>query len=278
MTPAASYSSPRRGQPRTGLLEKAVIFHFAALLIFTSWAFGGQIPWARTVIAIWGGIGVGLFFVSGQACKAPAQWIHPAMRWVWPLLIYDLFVGLSGLNPSFVQIPGAGAAELIMVHPLAWLPSSALPSLTWTELWQFNVIVLTCFNLAVVLHSRRMVRLVLLIVAGNAVILSVFGTFQKLTGSTGLWFGAVPSPNPKFFSTFVYHNHWGAFTLLNASVCLGLLNHLVRRNAGRPFWQTPIPLGVIAGLLLVALLFVSGGSEPAPGAGAHAPQTVAEKM
>ncbi len=250
MTPAESYSSPRRGQSRAGVLEKAVIFHFATLLIFTSWAFGGQIPWARDVIAIWGGIGVLLFFACSQACKAPAQWFHPAMRWLWPLLFYDLLVGVSGLNPSFVQLPGAGEAQLIMLHPLAWLPSSALPVLTWRELWQFNVIVLTCFNLAVVLQSRRMVRIVLLIVAGNAVILAVFGTFQKLTGSTGLWFGAVPSPNPKFFSTFVYHNHWGAFTLLNTAVCLGLLTHLIRRNTGRPFWHTPIPLAVIAVLLL----------------------------
>lgn len=227
-----------------------MIFHFATLLIFTSCAFGGQIPWARNVIAIWGGVGVVLFFACGQACKAPTKWFHPEMRWLWPLLFYDLLVGVSGLNPSFVQIPGVGEAQLVMMHPLTWLPSSALPVLTWKELWQFNVIVLSCFNLAVVLHSRRMVRVVLLIVAGNAVILAVFGTFQKLIGSSGLWFGAVPSPNPKFFSTFVYHNHWGAFTVLNTAVCLGLLTHLIRRNTGRPFWHTPIPLGGIVVLLL----------------------------
>lgn len=250
MTPTESYSPPRRGQSRAGFLEKAVVFHFATLLIFTAWAFGGQIPWARTVIALWGGIGVLLFFACSQTGKAPAKWFHPATRWLWPLLLFNLLVGVSGFNPSFVQIPAAGEARLIMMHPLAWLPSSALPGLTWKALWQLNVIVLSCFNLAVVLHSRRMVRIVLLIVAGNAAILAVFGTFQKLTHSTGLWFGAVPSPNPKFFSTFVYHNHWGAFTLLNTAVCLGLLTHVIKRNRERPFWHTPIPVGAIVVLLL----------------------------
>jgi O-antigen ligase len=83
------------------------------------------------------------------------------------------------------------------------------------------------------------------------VALAVLGTFQKLVGSPGLWFGAVASPNDKFFSTFVYHNHWGAFTVLNTSVCLGLFFHLLRRASDRPFWHTPIPLALI-GLLLLA--------------------------
>ena len=255
MTPAEAYSQPRRAEHGTGLLEKAVIFHFAALLVFTSWAFGGQIPWARHVIAYWGGAGVLLFVAACRATRhdeTDRKRFHPALRWLWPLLVYDLFVGVSGLNPSFVEIPGSGAPTLIMIKPIAWLPSSARPGLTWTELWQFNVIVLSCFNLYLVLYSRRLIRAVLWIIGGNAVALAVLGTFQKLAGSSGLWFGAVTSPNSKFFSTFVYHNHWGAFTLLNTAVCLGLIHHLIRRNNDRPFWQTPIPLAALALLLLAA--------------------------
>jgi len=44
-----------------------------------------------------------------------------------------------------------------------------------------------------------------------------------------------------------------------------------------PIVEHPIE-SVIAGLLLMALLFVSGGPEPASGPASHAPQTVAEKM
>jgi hypothetical protein len=42
-----------------------------------------------------------------------------------------------------------------------------------------------------------------------------------------------------------------------------------------PLLEHPIE-SVIASLLLMALLFVSAGSEPAPDS--HAPQSVAEKM
>jgi hypothetical protein len=59
------------------------------------------------------------------------------------------------------------------------------------------------------------------VLAGNAVLLAVFGTFQKLAGAKGLWFGLVASPQPRFFSTFVYHNHWGSFILLSTVVCPG---------------------------------------------------------
>ena len=254
--PAGNTAPPRR---RTSALEKVVVVHFGGLFVFTSWAFGGQVPWARQVIAGWGGIGVVLFLVACQACRQPAdRRFHPAVRWLWPLLVYDLVVGLSGLNPSFAETTGAGEPSLIMAHPLAWLPSSARPLLSWAGLWQFNVIVLTCFNLMLVSRSRRLLRGVWLMIGFNAVVLAVFGTFQKLAGASGLWFGLVPSPNPKFFSTFVYHNHWGAFSLLNAAVCLGLLYHFIRRGGQRDLWHSPVPLGALAILLLVATIPLSG--------------------
>ncbi len=258
MTLAEPQSSSARHRPPTTALEKAVIAHFSVLFIFTSWAFGGQAPWVRQVIAVWGGLGVLLFIAASLKLRKPSdQRRHPAVRWLWPLFLYDLFVGVSGLNPSFIAITSGGETSLIMGHPIPWLPSSARPLLTWSELWQFNAIVLSCFNLALVPQSRRLIRMVLLIIGGNAVTLAVFGTFQKLVGATGLWFGQVASPNPKFFSTFIYHNHWGAFTLLNTAVCLGLLFHFIRRNTQRTIWHTPVPLGALAILLLAATIPLS---------------------
>ena len=34
-----------RRRHRTGVLVKLVLFHFGSLLVFTTWAFGGQAPW-----------------------------------------------------------------------------------------------------------------------------------------------------------------------------------------------------------------------------------------
>jgi O-antigen ligase len=60
----------------------------------------------------------------------------------------------------------------------------------------------------------------------------------------------VPSPNEHFFSTFIYHNHWGAFTLLNLGVCLALLFHYHRRGGHRDIWHSPLMLGALVTLLL----------------------------
>lgn len=239
-----------RGHPTT-LLAKLVLFHFGSLLVFTTWAFGGQAPWARQGIAAWGALGVVLFIA---ACwtrdKSSDDNSWPALRYLWPLWLYDLLVVISCFNPSFKEVVVAGERLLVLGDPNPWLPSAARPLLAASELWQFNVIVLSCFNLFLVLPGRRFVRGVLFLLAANAVVLAVLGTFQKLAHADGLWFGLVHSPNARFFSTFIYHNHWGAFTLLNTAVCLALLFHTLRRGGARDVWHSPGLMGAVVTLLL----------------------------
>jgi O-antigen ligase len=119
------------------------------------------------------------------------------------------------------------------------------------------VIVLSAFNLFLVLSGRRLVRTVLYVLGANAVALAVFGTFQKLGGARGLWFGLVPSPNARFFSTFIYHNHWGAFILLATAMCLALLFHAFRRGGTRDIWHSPVLMGAVVTLLLAASIPLS---------------------
>ena len=258
MTTGESSDAPSQRRDDSSMLANFVFGHVAMLVVFTSWAFGGQAPWARQVIAVWGIPGALLFVLACRSARVPGgERRHPAVRWLWPLLAYDLLVGLSGLNPSFIELRQADQGSLIMTQPLAWLPSSARPWLTWRELWQFNVFVLACFNFFLVAKTRRLLRRMLFVMGANAVGLAVLGTFQKLSGANALWLGAVPSPNPKFFSTFIYHNHWGAFTVLNLAVCLGLLFHFLRRRDQRDFWHSPVPFGCLAILLLAATVPLS---------------------
>ncbi|HEX2860947.1 MAG TPA: O-antigen ligase family protein, partial [Lacunisphaera sp.] len=172
------------------------------------------------------------------------------MRWLWPLWLFDVLVITSCFNPAFREAIVAGEPSLIMGTPEPWLPTAALPRLALRELWQFNGLLLSAFNVLYVVRHRRQVRAILFLLAGNAVALAIFGTFQKLAGAGGLWFGAVPSPNPRFFATFIYHNHWSAFTLLNTAVCLALLFHHHRRGDARDVWHSPVPLGAVITLLL----------------------------
>lgn len=249
-TPESNHPHPTPGGlPR--LFVNAVITHFSLFVIFISWAFGGQAPWVRQVIAAWGTLGLGLFVIGcWLQVQSPGR-ARPIFRYLCPLLLFDVMVGLSCFNPNFKEVIIGGVSSLVMGDPNPWLPSSARPAVTFKELWQFNVIVLSCFNLFW-LPNRGRVRWVLFLMAVNAVILAVFGTFQKLVHSNGLWFGLVPSPNPRFFSTFIYHNHWGAFTVLNTAICLGLLFHFLRRAGHRDIWHSPVLMGAVVTLLLAA--------------------------
>jgi O-antigen ligase len=239
------------------LLNKAVLAHFAVLLVFTTWAFGGQAPWARQIIAWLGTAGMLLFIWASVMHRRGDGRLHPALRLLWPLWLYDALVIASCFNPGFREIVVAGEPSLVLGSPKSWLPTAALPRLAARELWQFNGLVLSCFNLLYALRRRGQVRALLFLLAGNAVVLAVFGTFQKLTGAKGLWFGAVASPNPRFFSTFIYHNHWGAFTLLNTTVCLALLFHYHRRGGARDGWHSPVLLGAVVTLLLATTVPLS---------------------
>ncbi len=247
---SAAESAGRRPH-RVFPLDKAVLFHCGTLIVFTSWAFGGQAPWARQIIAWWGTVGMVLFLwacVSGEP-RADGS-IHPALRLLWPLWLFDALVVTSCFNPGFREAMVAGQPSLVLGDPRPWLPSAALPKLAAKELWQFNGLVLSSFNLLLVLHRRGQVRAIMFLLAGNAVVLAVLGTFQKLIGTSGLWFGLVASPNEHFFATFIYHNHWGAFTLLNTAVCVALLFHYHRRGGHRDIWHSPVLLGAVATLLL----------------------------
>jgi O-antigen ligase len=246
-------------KPSGTLLSRIVTAHFCGLVVFTSWAFGGQAPWVRDVIAGAGGAGVLLFVIICLKRPWPAGLpSYPALRYLWPLWLYDGLVIASCFNPAFKEVRIAGEASLVMADPIPWLPTAARPWLAWKELWQFNAIVLSAFNLFLVLRARREVRTVLYVLGGNAVALAVFGTFQKLAGAGGLWFGLVPSPNKYFFSSFIYHNHWGAFILLNTAVCLALLFHAFRRGGTRDLWHSPVLMGVVVTVLLAASVPLSG--------------------
>lgn len=248
-----------RTERRDQLVERVVFFHVAVLIIGTSWAFGGQAPWVRTLLHIWGSVGIALFIILAGRRRMHHELTWQPLRHLWPLLVFDVLALISAWNPSTETIMRSGEPFLRYITPRhPWLPSSARPLLTLRELWMMNGIVVSCYNILFVLQRRRPLRRLLYVIAANALALAVFGTFQKLLRSPGIWFGAVKSPNDYFFSTFVYHNHWGAFTVLNTAVCLALLFHALRREDHRDPWHSPALAGAVATILLAATAPLSG--------------------
>jgi O-antigen ligase len=233
-------------------LELFTLFHVAGLVLFTAWDFGGETDLARLVVSWWGSLALP---IMGYACLrrlGRRGGLPSALHWLWPLMFFDLLVFASTLNPSFTHSFVAGTDALVLGSAKAGWPSCALPKASLRALWQFNAIYLTCFNLAVAVARRRLLRALLFILTVNALLLSVMGTFQKLARAPGLYFGLQPSPNKAFFASFIYHNHWGAFILLSTAAALGLLSHHARRTDHPDRRHSPALFGLVATLFMAA--------------------------
>ena len=249
--------------PPLAPIEMVTLAHVGVAAIFAAWAFGGNAAWSRTLLAWWDSLSVliTLAAIESRHERRPGAlriMLHP-LRWLWPLALFNVLMVASAFNPSFRELATSTGAVLVRSEEIAWLPSSARPGLTLLALWLFDGIYLTCFNLALVIHQRRALRGLLLVLGASALALSIFGTLQKLAGADGLYFGLVKSPNPVFFASFIYHNHWGAFILLTIAACLGLVWHYSRRSGReyRNFWYSPAFVGLVLVFFLVATIPLS---------------------
>jgi O-antigen ligase len=240
-----------RPDPRriTGL-EALTVLHVGLFLAATTWAFGGNADWVRAPLSVLGSAGalITLAMVLGRNRFALAN--RRMLRWLWPWLAFNALVLLGLLHPLFRVMSLEGESLLVAEVVPTWLPANAMPEAALSQLWLFDAIYLSCFNLLLVVEHRRPLRWLLLVALGNALTLAVFGTLQKLSHATGLYFGAVKSPQTTFFASFIYHNHWGAFMILMSALTLGLLWHFGRRSRARNFLHTPA-----FALLVVLLIF-----------------------
>lgn len=238
-------------------LEWAVLTHVAIFLVGTTWGFGGAAEWLRPILAWWGSLGLLLTLTALQDRDAWRDgWMKPLL-WLSPLVAFNALVLVASLNPSFRELKYGIETILVPTGAGSSLPSSARPGLALHALWLFDGIWISCFNLTLVIRQRRAVRGLLFLATTNVLVLAVFGTVQKLSHAKGLFFDAVPSPQIAFFSTFVYHNHWGSFIVLSLAACLGLVWHYARRTESRGFFHTPAFAGLVAVFFIAATVPLS---------------------
>ena len=239
-------------------LEVAAAAQLAVFIVGVSWAFGGNADWVRTPVSIWGSLGILLALASMADPRLRSRTLPGTRRWVWPVLALNLLVAVSCLTPGFRQLELRGEALIIPVRVDWWIPSSARAGLALRSLWLFDGIYFSCLNLALCVGRRRTLRIVLGAAVGNALALSVFGTVQKLMGSTGIYFGSVKSPQDFFFASFVYDNHWGAFVILMTGACIGLTLRYAHGARGGGFFHGPAFGGLVAATLLAISIPLSG--------------------
>lgn len=231
-------------------LQTAVLVHVAVLVVASSWIYGGNIWWARPLLAAWASLGVVLTLA---AIAQPGDEGRSARRktlWLIPWAAFVVLVLISCLNPSFFPIQIEGQTAFVHRGALHenW-PSTVQPRVTLLELWFGAGVYLAAFNLLLTVTSRRALRKFLIVCAVSAVLLAVLGTMQKLSGR-GYYFGAEKSPNPRFFSTFIYYNHWGAFMVLWLAAIAGMIFHHATRHQARNLWHSPFMVIVMAALFL----------------------------
>lgn len=256
-------NSPR-SSPSLTLFEKAVLAHVMVLMLAATWLFGGNIWWSRPVIAGWASLAAPLAVAAFCQRGAAGRDARRKAWWLAPGALFSALVIASAFNPSFsttIIESDAVMARTGAARP-GW-PSTVNAGDSLASLWLGAGIWLSAFNLALVIRSRTALRLLLVLIVGNAFALAVFGTVQKLAGA-GYYFGAAVSPNARFFSTFIYNNHWGAFMILALTAAAGLLFYHARKYQGRDLWHSPFSVALV-GFLVIAVSAPVSASRAATG-------------
>lgn len=238
-------------------LQFLVLGHLAVLVLIATWGMGGNVPWSRTALQVWGSVGI--LLTGWVLWKRPflgRDQVRP-LRWLWPLAGLNALVLASLANPSFREMHLGSEVMLVRLGGHPWLPGSAKPVETADALWLFDAIFLSCFNLALAARHRRIVRGFLIFLVANALVLSVFGSVQKFSGALGPYFGAVVTKQTHFFSSFIYHNHWGAFAVLMTAAGIGLVLRYLGRTDASGFWASPGFAGLVAVFFIAASIPLS---------------------
>lgn len=210
------------------LLRNLVMLHVLLLALVLTWVHGGtRVDHLRGVVP-----GLALMIVSVLVALPPqrkGETLPEARRRVLFGVLRDplLYIGLLLTALLAVQwvnggraltVNAQGAPELGLPPWPAW-PSSVDPKESVQQLYWFPpvFVALLAVRHGVTRLGRR--RLLLALVWGGAA-LSVFGWIQHWSGTTSLcWLTPLPA---RFFATFGYENHAGAFFLLLAAIGGGI--------------------------------------------------------
>lgn len=263
--------------------EKAVLWVVCLHLVFLPWALGAMAAWSQ-----WTSLGLAL--VGFALALVPRNYTedhtgtHSFRLVMWPRLAkFPLFyiglgllalVVIQALNPSWIYETNGKSWWMRAIPHTAWLPTGVeVPFAKWGP-WRILIIYgsawLTLCTIWVGLTRRRSLQNLFIVVAGNGLLLAVFGIAQRMLGNGKLfWFWK--SPNDAFFSSFIYKNHGSAYLLMMLAVTCGLaawyyLRGLRRLEKSNPsgiftFFATCISVAILTsyarGATLIMLVFLA---------------------
>jgi hypothetical protein len=268
--------------------EMTVLWLVGAHLVILPWALGTMRAWGQIISAV---LAVAAFALSlvprnyteehtGAArfrlltfpklFKFPVFWLGLALLGL---------VAIQALNPAWTYATDGRLFWMVQRPCIEWLPPGVdVPADQWGPWRTFMIFAtawLTACTIWIAFTRRRTVQLLLTTLACNGLLLALFGLAQRLLGN-GKMFWFFESPNPSFFSSFIYKNHGGAYLDLTLAVSCGLaawyyLRGLRRLEKSNPsgvfvFFATCIAVSVLTSyargatiVMLVFLLAAIGG-------------------
>lgn len=166
----------------------------------------------------------------------------------------------SVTNVSYAMVGDENLERFVYVRHHEWLPSVVSMENSLPLVVQFSGSLALAWSLMATIESRRLIRMLLFWIFVNGSVLAMLGSvldFSKVKGPLNL-FQAV---NPSFFSSFSYHNHWAAFSILIIAIGSGLLFRLCKLSyRNRKQTQRMALLGCLGFFVLLSLLLVESRS------------------
>lgn len=247
-------------------------------LCFLPWALGTMHPWAQwaslglALIGFWialtprgHGVEAGWSAAPFRTAMAPRLWRFPIF---WIGLALLAYVAVQGFNPWFRYVRNEDRWGLARLPDIAWLPTSIDAPFELSNAWRQLVIYgsawLVICSAWVGLTRRRSIRILLVVLAANAVALGVLLIYQRATGEGRLPWPLIPrTTNDPTTASFVYHNHAGAYFGLMVFVAIALTTWGYDHGARTLKKSTPTAALILLTLFLagVVLFTLSRGAS-----------------
>jgi O-antigen ligase len=227
-----------------------------AVIFISSWFMGGHHP-SFFIFAIFFLVFALIFLVS-DCFSDRASFFNPLILSSFIILFAIVWIGLNFFQ--FNEVHGAFESFYEYKSDFAYLPFGLYTVDAWKNALILLSSILVGFVAFTSCKNRASVRFILWAVFFNILILSVVGTFFKITNSQLILGKFVPPDARYFFASFTYKNHWSAYAFLSY---LGTFGLAVYYHKNRRRWNLKnSPLGIFISMgFLIGLTTLMSGSR-----------------
>lgn len=246
----------KRRKPRIHPVELVLLWVITTHLVFLPWALGGMRAWAQWISLGLATAGMLVALLPRNSEEASHDSVASGsivrirlLRFpvFWIGLALVLLVTVQASNASWAFKTNGKTWWMQAIPHLGWLPSGVEAPFERGGPWRTLIVYITAWlticSIWVGFTRRRTIQVLFVGLAVNGLLLAIFGLAQRVAGN-GKIFWLFESPNPTFFSSFIYKNHGGAYLVLTLAIACGLTGWYYLRGQRR--LDKSNPSGVLA--------------------------------